>query len=149
MRPILTLAILGLAALGAATSALAAGEVYKWTDDAGVVQYTDYAPEGRAFEKLKSTGSKAPSAVEPVVPAAEGDEAANAAPAPAPGTAEANCASARQNVENITRFPDVSMDRDGDGTPEKLTAEQRTAELERNQTLVTLYCPPEAVAEDQ
>ena len=148
MRPILTLAILGLAALGAATSALAAGEVYKWTDDAGVVQYTDYAPANRAFEKLKTPGSKAAT---PVPEAAAPEAAAEAAPvadAPAQGSADANCAAARQNVDNISRFADVTMDRDGDGTPEKRTAEQRIEELRRNEQLVSLYCPKDAAAAD-
>lgn len=145
MRPILTLAILGLAALVAATSALA-GEVYKWTDDAGVVQYTDYAPEGRAFEKLKTPGSKPAAPVQEAPVAEAAADAATVAEAPAQGSAEANCAAARQNVDNISRFADVTMDRNGDGVPEKLSAEQRIEELRRNEQLVSLYCAKDAAA---
>lgn len=148
MRPFLPLASLALAAVFAATAAQAAGEVYKWTDDAGVVQYTDSPPDGRPFSKVKTSG-RASATVAPVDPAAGEAATAAATPPPAPGTATANCAAARQNVENISRFAEVTMDRDGDGTPEKLTAEQRTEELQRNQNLVTLYCPPDTATDGQ
>ena len=145
MRPFLPLASLALAAVFAATAAQAAGEVYKWTDDAGVVQYTDSPPDGRPFTTVKTSG-RASATVAPVDAAATETAATAATPPPPPGTATANCAAARQNVENISRFAEVTMDRDGDGTPEKLTAEQRTEELQRNQNLVTLYCPPDPAA---
>jgi hypothetical protein len=147
MRPLTRFATVGLVALCAATTALAASEVYKWTDDAGVVQYTDSPPDGRPFEKMKTSGSKSTATVEPV--ATPEQLAAAETAAPTAGTDGANCAAARQNVENISRFPEVTMDRDGDGTPEKLTAEQRQVELDRNQGLVTLYCPPDPAADGQ
>ena len=127
-----------------AAPAFGAGAVYKWTDDKGVVQYTDAPPEGREFTKLAS-----PSPRPAPEPAVDAEPAATPAAPPAapPGTAQANCESARRNVENITRFTEISMDRDGDGTPEKLSAEERAKELERNQALAKVYCTDENGAE--
>lgn len=133
MRPYFAIAILGLVA---ASAAQAAGEVYKWTDDKGVVHYTDAPPEGRDFEKKKAVAPPPATA-----PEAAADEAkAAAGPAAPQGTAKANCEAARRNVENMERFAEISMDRDGDGTPEKLTAEQREEELKRHRALADLYC---------
>ena len=140
MRPTFALALLALFAAASAS----AGEVYKWTDDKGHVQYTDAPPEGREFIKMKTGTPRPPTAavVEPVL-----DPAADAA-APAPqGTAQANCDAARKNVENIEKFPEVSMDRDGDGSAETLTKEQRQEELDRNRSLRDLYCGKEATPE--
>lgn len=136
MRPYFAIALLGLVAASAAQ----AGEVYKWTDDKGVVHYTDAPPEGRDFEK-KKTAAPPPA----TAPQAEADAAEPAAaPAPAQGSAQANCEAARRNVENMERFSEISMDRDGDGTAEKLTAEQREEELRRHRALVDVYCPKES-----
>jgi hypothetical protein len=131
MRPHLAIALLGLFA---ASTAQAAGEVYKWKDDAGVVHYTDAPPDGRSFEKMKTAAPK------PAEPAAPAEPAKPAAPAAPPGTAQANCEAARRNVENMERFAEISMDRDGDGTSEKLTPEQREEELRRHRALADLYC---------
>jgi len=126
-----------------AAPAFAAGEVYKWTDDKGVVQYTDTPPDGREFTRLSAPKPRPDPAPEP---APEAAAAPASTPAPPPGSAIANCESAKRNVENITRFTDISMDRDGDGTPEKLTEDERAKELERNQALVKLYCPEDEAA---
>lgn len=177
MRPFPALATLGFAALCAASSALAAGEVYKWTNDAGVVQYTDSPPDGRPFERIKSAASReasaagsetqaAPVAEETGLESAEGEsdeeerelteseiaqaaaaKAAAAAAAAAKETERANCNNAMANIASINAYPEIRMDRDGDGKVEILTDEQRTAELERNQALAKIYCAPAAGAE--
>ena len=138
MRPTLALTLLALIAAAPAF----AGEVYKWTDDKGHVQYTDAPPEGREFIKMKTGTQRPPTAV--VEPAASTPTAVESEPVAVQGSAQANCAAARKNVENSEKVPEVSMDRDGDGKPETLTAEQRTAELQRNKGLVEIYCAPEA-----
>lgn len=136
MRPYFAIAILGLVAASAAQ----AGEVYKWTDDKGVVHYTDAPPEGRDFEKKKAV-APAPA----TAPQAESEAEPKAEAAPArQGSAQANCEAARRNVENMERFAEISMDRDGDGTPEKLTAEQREEELTRHRALVDVFCPKDS-----
>jgi hypothetical protein len=45
-----------------AASSSQASAVYKWTDDKGVVQYTDAPPEGRKFERLDVRGASTQSA---------------------------------------------------------------------------------------
>ena len=143
MRPYLAIAILGLVA----ASAVQAAAVYKWKDDKGVVHYTDAPPEGRDFERMKSAAPDPAAAAVPADDAApeagaEADPAA--APEPRQGSPEANCASARRNIEAMERFEVISMDRDGDGEPEKLTAEQKEEELQRARSLAGIFCPPEA-----
>ena len=97
--PFPALATLGFAALCAASAALAAGEVYKWTDEAGVVQYTDSAPDGRPYETVKTAKSRT------AVPVAEDasaeasltdpEAAAENSEAAKPGSTQSNCDIAR------------------------------------------------------
>jgi hypothetical protein len=141
MRSYLALALLSFVAASAAH----AGEVYKWTDDKGVVHYTETPPPGRDFEKKKVAASK-PATPAPATATQPGGAAA---PAPAQGSTEANCIAARRNVENLERFDEISMDRDGDGKPEKLTPEQKDEEIKRSQALANLYCPQEAAPSGQ
>lgn len=143
MRPFPALATLALALMFTTSAALAAGEVYKWTDDDGVAQYTDSPPDGRPFTVVNTGKSKAPAAAQPesqAIDPATGEPIPAAPPVAKTGSAEANCATAMTNVDNLTRYTDVNMDRNGDGTPEKLSEDERKSELERSQTLVKLYC---------
>lgn len=96
--------------------------VYKWTDDKGVVQYTDAPPEGRKFERMEVGGSGKARAADPAE--------AEAATPPAAGemtpaqrrldVMKANCATARTNLETLQSGQPVTADLDGDGTPEEL-----------------------------
>ena len=153
MRPFPALATLALVTMFTTSSAMAAGEVYKWTDDKGVAQYTDSPPDGRPFTVVNTGRSKPPAAAQPEAQAidpATGEPIPNPLPVARTGSAAANCATAQANVDNLTRYTDVNMDRNGDGTPEKLTDEERKTELERSQTLVKLYClPAQAPAETE
>lgn len=142
MRSHLALALLGLVA----AAVVQAGEVYKWTDDKGVVHYTDAPPQNRDFEKKQT---RVPPPATPVAPTDAAPSGGAAANAPAQGSMDANCSAARRNVENLERFDEISMDRDGDGKPEKLTPEQKDEELKRSKALVELYCPKEAAASGQ
>jgi hypothetical protein len=128
-----------------------ASTVYKWTDDKGVVQYTDSPPEGRQFVRMQIGGAGARSddaagdegeGAEP----AEG-EAAEGEPAEGPSPAEqrlqtmkANCATARDNLRTLERFEVVTIDVDGDGKAETLDAAGREKAIADNKELVRQFC---------
>ena len=126
-----------LLALTAASPVWAAGEVYKWTDEKGVVHYGDAPPEGSAATKVAVREIRA--AEEPAAPSEE----AKPAEKPAAPTAQSNCEIAKRNLETLVKAPRVEMDGDGDGEPEPLTDEQRAAEQTRNEDLVRIYCGAE------
>ena len=129
-------AALSLSGLLAATGTVLAEDVYKWTDENGVAHYSDSPPEGKQFDKLNVRGSVTRSeepAPEPVAPPP-------AEAAPAKPSNRSNCDVARKNIETFASNQNISMDRDGDGTPEPLDAETRAKELTRNQELAKLYC---------
>ena len=125
-------ALLVVGCFAAAPSAWAA-EVYKWTDENGVAHYSDAPPEGQQYDKVNVRGK-----IE--------TEASPEAPATPPPTTppktnnQSNCEQARKNVATFESSAGVSMDRDGDGTPEVLTEQERREELERTQALIKLYC---------
>jgi hypothetical protein len=136
MRRPFTIGVVFAAALFASAQVGAANEVYKWTDAKGLVHYTDSPPEGQAYEKLR-IGRSAERIPEPEPLAAAEDPAA---PRPPPPPRTSNCEIARKNLDTFETNQNIAMDRDGDGTPEPLDAEQRAVELERNRELVKLYC---------
>lgn len=115
--------------------ARAATEVYKWTDENGVVHYTDAPPEGSAYERLNMGGAGARAEAPPPEP-----EAVIEVPKPPAPTTQSNCQVARKNVETFAKSVSIRMDRDGDGEAEELDDVQRASELSRNQELVKLYC---------
>lgn len=138
MRPALAALLLVFA-----TQAFAAGEVYKWTDEKGVVHYTETPPPDRDFEKKKVDAAPAatPEAAAAPAPAAAPQDGSQAAAPESP--IQSNCATARTNVDQLERNKDVRVDLNGDGQAEILTEEQHAAELKRNRALVEIYCPIE------
>ena len=118
-------------------AASAAGEVYKWTDDEGRVHYTDAPPDGRDYERIKVRGvvARADAQPEADAPAAEAK--------PAAPTRQSNCEIAKKNLETFRTSTAISMDRDGDGTPEPLDDAERAKELARNEELARLLCEGE------
>lgn len=109
-------------------STAAAAELYKWTDENGVVHYTDRAPQDQEFEKRELVPEKpAPAAL----PAA--DRERSAAPS-------AGCEQARKNLVVFEKSVTVQMDINGDGTAETLEGEAKERELERTRELVKTLC---------
>jgi hypothetical protein len=131
------------ASLGAASLA-AAADVYKWTDDKGVVHYGDAPPEGFASTRIEVREAPAPTPVAEPSTAPGAAEAAKTAAA----TNTSNCDLARRNLEVFGSAAAVTMDRDGDGKPEPLDETQRTEELTRNQELVRIYCKEDPAADE-
>jgi hypothetical protein len=130
--------------LGAAVATSAWGQastVYKWTDDKGVVQYTDAPPDGRKFERMEVGGSGKARAADPT----QAVPASSTAGEPSPAqrrldTMKANCDTARKNLETMERFPVVTADTNNDGIAETLDGATRDSAIEQNRELVRQYC---------
>jgi hypothetical protein len=132
----LTAVLCGLLVAAAAE----ASAVYKWTDDKGVVQYTDAPPEGRKFEKLDVGGAGSRAERDRPAPTPAPDDSA---PSPAQqrlATMRANCEAARKNLQTMEQFEVVTADTDNDGVAETLDAETRQRAIDQNRELVRQYC---------
>lgn len=110
---------------------VAAEVLYRWTDDKGVVHYTDQPPPaGRKFEKREVK-------IEEPAPAPAEAPAETAAAKPS-----AACERVRQNIKVLEGSGGVSMDLDGDGQAEPLDEATRKRELERSRELEKTLCSP-------
>jgi hypothetical protein len=111
---------------------VAAQQLYRWTDDRGVVHYTDRPPpEGQQFETRSIV--REPEAAPP----------AEAAPMPEANDTEMRCIQLRANLRVLASDGEVSMDLDGDGVPERLDADARARELERTREQLREQCADE------
>ncbi len=135
-RPFLLIALAGIAATAAA------GDVYKWTDQDGVVHYADSEPPApvKSERVHVATGAKTPTAA-----ANDADEAAtppaggtpvNAANAPG---ADKRCEQARANLEVLQSGSAVGID-DGSGKPAPLDEAARAQRIAREQQMIRMYC---------
>ncbi len=124
------LGTLGFAAPAAAQSA------YKWTDEKGVVHFSDQPPpdEAKAEQVNIRTGATRPMPEQEDEGTQPKDDREGVAPA------ASGCESARRNLDVFEKNARVQMDLDGDGTPEELSADQRELEIERTRGLVALLC---------
>lgn len=120
-----------------------AKELYKWTDENGVVQYTDTKPTGVEFESREvSEGPKAASTVDATADAGSG-EAEDSAANPAPKRFAADspeCEQTRQAVLILRGVGVVTLDTDGDGTQETLTDEQKQASIKQYEDWAKRNC---------
>lgn len=109
----------------------AAQRLYKWTDAQGNVHYTQTPPPSGQYEDREVRHA------DPAPPVA------GAAPDPADARRAENCRIARQNLQTLQRADIVRMDRDGDGTSEALSPEERAGEIERTTAQVREFCGEE------
>ena len=101
--------------------------VYKWTDENGVTHYTQQPPAGEQFERQDVR----------VPQAARADEKA----ADADAKPESDmCLRVRANLKVLEESQVVTMDIDGDGAPDTLSAEQRQAQLDIAKQQMAAYC---------
>lgn len=145
MRSAPILVSIALAAGLALGATAQAADVYKWTDDKGVVHYADAPPDGQKYERMRVSSGTTTAAPDPA------PQATPAAATPEPGSVEdqiakhkaaraQNCQIARDNLALIENSPDVQKDFDGDGKPEPMTPEQRASEIKANQDAIVRSC---------
>lgn len=119
--------------------AASASEVYRWTDERGVVHYSDTPPEDDKFERVNVRTGTTRSTPEP-----EPEAAAETTPPAAQASVEdaatraRHCDTARRNLIALNSSLDVTGEFEGESR--LLTAEERQDQIERNQRLVDRYC---------
>jgi hypothetical protein len=137
-RPLLLLILAAIAS----SSALAA-EVYKWTDAAGVVHYSDTKPPDDAKAQLLTLTSTTTTESDAVAaePEPEPEEKpADGALAGSPQRAELRCEQARSNLELLQSKYTVGLDTGAGGQAQVLDDAQRQRQIASAQTLIATYC---------
>ncbi len=136
------IALLLLATLASA-GAFAEDQIFKWRDAQGVWHFSSNAPDGVVAERVSVRHSKTvPTDPQPTAPAADGaagiKTAAKGDSFIGPGSA--NCKAARDAVTVLENSPRVTIDSDGDGVQESLSAQEQIEELERRRAQAKIYC---------
>ncbi|TQV71208.1 DUF4124 domain-containing protein [Exilibacterium tricleocarpae] len=137
-----------LAGLGIATAS--AGEVYRWVDDDGGINYTAHPPKNRPSEKVMKFKKRGKTASTPA-----GDSASATAPAqprqPAAGdplTARAEptknrdperCNIARKNLETLRQNARVRI-KEAEGEFRYLTPEEHSERIKESQQAIDESC---------
>lgn len=120
---------------------LAAQQVYKWVDQDGTVHFTDSPPdESVGAERVVLRGSVSTTITQVEQRGMTADEVDLLY---TPDQRIAACRQARANQETLRVMPVVTMDKDGDGTAEELTEEEKAEQLERSAQQVELLCREE------
>ncbi|MBX3727067.1 MAG: DUF4124 domain-containing protein [Xanthomonadales bacterium] len=126
------------AALLAAALPVGAQQVYKWIDKDGTVHFTDSPPdESVNAERLVLRGATQSTLVD-IQPRGMTREEVDLLYTPQ--QRQAACEQARANRTTLRNMTTVMLDKDGDGVPEELTAEEKAAELARAESQVNLLC---------
>lgn len=129
--------VAGAIALAVAGS-VPAQQVYKWVDQDGTVHFTDSPPDDSVkAERVVLRGSVQSSivAVEPRGVTSDEIDALYT-----PEQRQAACDQARANRTTLTNMAVVTMDKDGDGTAEELTEDEKAEQLARAEEQIRLLC---------
>ncbi|MGN6113019.1 MAG: DUF4124 domain-containing protein [Luteimonas sp.] len=120
---------------------LAAQQVYKWKDAAGVTHFTsEPPPDGRYEAREVDHHQAAPVAA---------DASAPATPAATPRSGDPGCATARENLALLAGSGTLSMDSDGDGKPEPLSDADRVRQRNLAQAVLDAKCGGNAAPEPE
>lgn len=131
------IAILAIFSAYALDAHAQASAVYKWKDAKGVMQYSDYPPEGVKYEvvQVKSGTSVTHSTSED-----KADKPRDKADPKNVPVYQENCNIANQNLKVLNTSAGVAMDLDGDGENEMLTEDQRLEKIAEFEKLKGIYC---------
>ncbi|MBN6150337.1 DUF4124 domain-containing protein [Xanthomonas sp. AmX2] len=111
-----------------ASSAASAATIYQWKDAQGVTHYSESPPAGQKYEARRID--------------ARGGTAIQAEAAGAPAE-NANCTTARKNLDLLNKPAPVMSDNDGDGKPDgELSAAQRESQKTLAEAAIKAYCTP-------
>ncbi|UYB51708.1 DUF4124 domain-containing protein [Xanthomonas sp. AM6] len=117
----------------AASGVAGAATLYQWKDAQGVTHYSQSPPPGGKYQarRVDSHGGAPAEATEVAAPAEN-----------------ANCLSARRNLDILGKPGKVMTDRDGDGKPDaELDDAQREAQKGLAEAAIKAYCAAPAAAE--
>lgn len=103
--------------------------LYQWTDEQGVVHFTDKPPKGKNASKMRVKG-----------PATSGTEAEQAAAeATKPDANAQRCDTERQRLQVLQSNMTVRM-RNDDGTMRELTKEEMQEEIAFSEAAIIRFC---------
>lgn len=114
---------------------------YKWTDDQGIIQYTERPPKNNAYEQITVNASggqeiKIVNAEESVNKSAETTETALDEVVRAN---ERNCKIAKQNMEVLANLARVRVS-DDKGENRFLSPEEKQVQVNETQKQIDIYC---------
>jgi hypothetical protein len=127
------------------TAAYAADQqVYKWTDAAGVVHFSDSPPpkDAQNVQLIRVSGGDRPHSVDAGTNSEPGSQPQEDANSASPKTGDANvkaCANARNNLELLQSKVQVSV-MGADGKPQPLNDKARAAEIAAANAQIAAYC---------
>jgi len=113
---------------------------YKWTDEQGVVQYTERPPTNRAYEKITVSTSGSQEVTN--VSAEEATANADGTEVPIDDVAlanERNCKVAQQNMKVLINIARIKVS-DEKGDNRILTPEEKQARINETQKQIDIYC---------
>jgi hypothetical protein len=115
-------------------------QVYKWVDKDGTVHFTDSPPaDSVGAEKVVLRGNVQSTIVD-VDPEQRGISSDEVDMLYTPEQRTAACDQSRANRTTLTNMAVVTMDKDGDGTVEELTDEEKAEQLARANDQIALLC---------
>jgi hypothetical protein len=117
---------------------LAAQQVYKWKDAAGVTHFSSEPPPDGRYEAREVDHHQA-------APVAAGADAA-ATPAATTHAEDPGCATARSNLALLASDKPLTMDSDGNGKPTPLSDADRTRQRNLAQAIIDAKCHGDAAA---
>lgn len=121
------LGAMGLGLALASVSVAAAGELYQWKDANGVTHYSDAPPPTGADFQNRTIRNSGTASIK-----------TEASEAPAEN---AQCTTARANLELLQGGGPVGTDNDKDGKPDvAMTAEQRAAQTQLAEAAIKVHC---------
>jgi hypothetical protein len=120
--PLLTLALLAASGLNAQE------RFYQWTDAQGVVHYSQTPPENMAA-KTRDINTRDP--VPPPMASAQ-----------VRTPEEISCERARVNLDLLNENTPLTVDKDGDGKVEPMSAEGRAAAKDLAKKQISAFCSP-------
>lgn len=131
MRVLPGLATALAVALALAASPVSAQDpVYTWVDGDGVRHYAQTPPDGVRYEirgvRDRNVGTEATAAPEAAAPQRPDDRLA--------------CERARLSLDQLNSSVPLEMDKDGDGTPERLDDTQRAEQRRLAEQAVRAFC---------
>jgi hypothetical protein len=117
---------------------LAAQQVYKWKDAAGVTHFSSEPPPDGRYEAREVDHHQA-------APVAAGADAA-ATPAATTHAEDPGCATARSNLALLASDKPLTMGSDGNGKPTPLSDADRTRQRNLAQAIIDAKCHGDAAA---
>jgi len=136
-------AVAVMACVMSSSSLLAAEKImYKWTDDKGEVHYTERAPKGIEYTRIK-TYVDSSTAVTSKPTAVEAKKEQSTEATKAYGTwREENCNSAKHNLDILKNRSRIGVD-DGQGGKRLMSDEEKTEKIAQMEEQRDKYCSKE------